>query len=273
MKSFTKLQSVALVVGSLFVSSAIGFTAFRAYRYMGLQKLTSQEYFIDTIVQTGPEKGALLSVFLSQILGLSIDKPQNFFLFDEKEAEKKLLSIGVIQEAIVKKERPNRVYIDYSLRQPVARIGDFTNTAIDLDKKLFPLAPFYSPKRLPEFYLGIKEFQHDLSGREIDLAFSIFGMLIKSDLHRDVFVERIDVSSAFSDSYGKREVVVTLEDRGKKIYLRLTPRGYMKEIGYFLSMDKELQVSSNQTIDRVIDLRIAKLAYVEEYPKEGVVGE
>lgn len=272
MKSLTNLKCVAVIVGSLFLTSAFGFTIFRGYRHLCLKKLTDKGYFIDTIVQTGPEKGAFLTVFLSQVLDLSIDKPQNFFLFDEKKAAQKLLSIPMIQSATVRKERPNRVYIDYSIRQPIAKIGDFTNIAIDLEKKLFPLTPFYSPKRLPEFYLGIKEYKQELSGKEIDLAFSVFAAVAKVHFEREVFIEQIDVSNAFSSSYGKREIVVVLGEEKTKIYLRLSPRGYLSEINNYLSMNKQLQTCSNSNIDQVVDLRISKLAYVEEYPKEEASG-
>lgn len=272
MKSLTKLQCVALIVGSLFLSSALGFTVFRGYRYLYVKKLTDKEYVIDTIIQTGPEKGALLSVFLSQILDLSIDKPQNFFLFDEKQATEKLSCVPMIQSAVVRKERPNRVYIDYSIRQPIANIGDFTNIAIDLEKKLFPLVPFYSPKRLPEFYLGIKEYKSELSGKEIDLAFSVFFALKKAHFERNICIEKIDVSNAFSNSYGKREIVVVLVEEKRKIYLRLSPRSYFLEINNYLSMNQQLQSSSNSNIDQVVDLRISKLAYMEEYPRSGVIG-
>lgn len=273
MKPLTNLKCVAVIVGSLFLFSALGFTIFRGYRHLCLKKLTDKEYFIDTIVQTGPEKGALLSVFLSQVLDLSIDKPQNFFLFDEKKATQSLCSIPMIQSATVRKERPNRVYIDYSIRQPVAKIGDFTNIAIDLEKKLFPLAPFYSPKRLPEFYLGVKEYKGELSGKEIDLAFSVFAMLAKVDFERDVFIEQVDVSNAFSNSYGKREIVVVLGEEKRKIYLRLSSRGYPLEIHNYLSINKQLQTCSNSNIDQVVDLRISKLAYMEEYPRGEMIGD
>ena len=286
-KKMSWISSLLWIVGSAMVFSVVSYKAI----YYGLSKnrKSSEKQKIDYIVQTGPYKEALHSDYLTEILGLSVDHPLVFSSFSVGTAEKQLLSSPVIQQAHVKKIKPNMVYVDYSLRKPLAWASDFVNTALDKEGALFPMYPFFSPKRLPEFYfgeLGLKESAKDslkepLSGKYVDVAFSLLELF--SENGKDLFfVKKIDVSEAFSLSLGKREIVVVLENEiyldGEEKpalsthFLRLSLKNFTKEVANYLKLRDHLLEADKQELsligakavkEKVIDLRLSQLAFIE----------
>ncbi|HNA62737.1 MAG TPA: FtsQ-type POTRA domain-containing protein, partial [Rhabdochlamydiaceae bacterium] len=139
------LKSIALIVGSLYLVTGGTYKmikTFRDYR----QNQQSSKYYLCRILQTGPQKEALKTTYLAELMGISADRPILFSQFDHQGAEKKLLASPVIQEASVKLINPDTVYIDYTVRQPLATLGDFENTVIDENGIPFPISPFFTPK-------------------------------------------------------------------------------------------------------------------------------
>ena len=146
------VQALSWIVGSSIVFS-IG--AHKGIKYWFSQKKeAATPNVVEYIVQTGPCKEALDSEYLIEVLDLSVDKPALFKTFDTKAAEDKLYADSLIEQVAVKKIKPNMVYIDYTLRKPIAKASDFYNAALDKEGVLFPIHPFFSPKKLPEIYLG-----------------------------------------------------------------------------------------------------------------------
>lgn len=105
----------------------------------------------------------------------------------------------------------------------------------------------------------------------------------------DLEIVRIDVSKAFFDSYGKREIVIYIEDSMQMMhkkrearfvfpkYLRLHTDNYEEQLGNFLVLrdkmfeDYRKQIylfdDTPQTIrykPKIIDLRISKLAFIDQ---------
>jgi hypothetical protein len=259
------VRSIAIIVSSIFIFSAATALSLRFFRNHQEKKILSDAYIITKIVQTGPEKEALPTVYLTELLDLSLDQPQRLYSFDEEERKQKILGSPVISEAKIKKVKPDTIYIDYTLRQPIAFLADFANTAIDGTGAVFPLTPFYTPKRLPEIYLGLESYTSFIKGKKIDLAMSLLKLIYDYFPDSYTSLKWLDVSEAFSDSYGKREIVVIFQKEGGNHYLRLNPKNYGGDLGSYLSLKEELW---HDEIDRVIDLRIAKLAYIEEHPRK-----
>ena len=254
-------KTTLLVVTSIFVLTTCAFSIYRTVRHVEVEKLLNPEYVLDTIIQTGPVKEALPTVLLSELVDLSCNKESNYFAFHERRAERKLLNCPVITKAKVKKIKPNKVYIDYELRRPIALFTDFENMAIDEERRLFPLSPYYSPKELCEIVLGEHRFTEIVSGEKIDLAFKVLGLLARADLGEHAFIRRVDVSKAFSQSYGKREIVVIIDHLSERHYLRMTKKVLVSGIANYVSLVKGMP---EDTVTRVVDLRIEKLAYVED---------
>lgn len=249
MQNFSR--SFIALVASIFVIAGTGYTFYKYQRGSILRKLTDEKRQMRQIVQTGPEKEALPTQYLAEVMGLSADHPVPFDLFSTKDAEKALLATPVIKWAKVRKQKPDTAYVEYEVRHPIATIGDFENTAIDAEKRLFPLHPFYAPKQIPEIVLGLSTYAPSLSGEPIELALSILALC--EPLH----VKRIDVSNAFCESLGRREIVVVCKaENGHTHTLRLSQANIETQLGNYL----QLALPSG---DRIIDLRLDKVGFIE----------
>ena len=269
---------------------------FSIYYYMSLKtdkRKKDLNYNISVLVQTGPKKEALKSVYLEEILELSIDKPSNFFNFDEKKAQLKLLSNPLIKDAFVKKIKPNTIYVDYSIQTPIAKFLDFNNIAIDETGSCFPFFPFYSPKNLPEIYLNDenidpnKLFAKAIKTEKVDLALYLLKLLNNYD-KSSFEIKRIDLSNVDSKSYGKKEIVIFLDhilkiNINSKIYtlifpriLRLNPDSFEEQMGNYFNLNSKMLDDYKKQIrlddsfplmsvfgKKIVDLRIEKMAFID----------
>ncbi|MBI2743675.1 MAG: FtsQ-type POTRA domain-containing protein [Chlamydiales bacterium] len=232
---------------------------------------------IRAIVQTGPQKEALSTSYLAELLNLSQDRPTPASSFNLKIAREKLLRSPVVKEAKVEKLPPDALFISYTVRQPVATLYDVENGALDTEGFLFPLKPFFAPKNLPEIYLGIAKFNKQgrfawnqkLASPSLTLALDLL-QLLSAQPYCDLFtVKRIDLSKAAEKSYGAREIVLIIEEsfkEQKRIYLRLTTKGYAQELGNYLELRRELAQTKAEDKSRaaLVDLRISKLGYIKD---------
>lgn len=291
-KKLTLSQSLLWIFFSAVAINAIAYTGIKGVLFWKKMRGIDHRVPIKAIVQTGPQKEALKTGYLAELLDLSIDKPTLSSDFDVKEADKKLVESPVIKEAKVKIKEPGILYIDYTTRQPIALLLDYENVALDQEGCPFPVAPFFTPKKLPEIYLGMEEeleWNRPITGEKIELAFALLEM-INGPIVGDLFnVKRIDVSSACEMSYGRREIVLFAQDeiyipfQGKEVrfviprILRLPTKKYAQELGNYLKFREqrlekekaELKLpKEGQTIVQcptvTIDLRISQLAFIEE---------
>jgi hypothetical protein len=257
-------------------------------------KVKNPKYNINQILQK--EGNILKNGYLAEILDLSIDdkknkdKNKNIYLFDKKEALKKLEKNPFIKKAFIKKIKPSSIYIDYILREPIALIEDFKNIAVDKDRYIFPLKPFLEKKDLPRIYLEEKDllekkdvFENPVNNKKMDLALHILKFC-------DFDIKRIDVSSAFLKSLGKREIVLkienailvsTEENKNVKfifpIFLRLNKKKYKEQLANYVFLNKKMikdykrQIKFMKNAPKVIrfsakciDMRIPNLAFIDE---------
>lgn len=299
------VQALSWILGSVFIISVSAHLGLKSYFTKKQQRARSAQYAISTIVQTGPQKEALKTAYLAELLNLSANRSPSSLTFNLRAAESALMASPLISEAQVKLIQPNALYIDYKIRQPVAWLYDYQNIALDKLGYPIPFSPFFSPKNLPEIYFGLSEFGtptedperptanwgKPLDGKYVNLSFSLLRLLDDPQI-RDVFqVGRIDVSNAFAESYGTREIVLIVEDtiackKGDKEYhfifpkiLRLSTKNYAQELGNYLKLrqqlvDKESQevqktpldqlVSPIRKKEKIIDFRIENLAFIDE---------
>ncbi len=229
---------------------------------------------IDKIVQTGPDRRPLSSLFLQELLDLSIDKPVNLADFDCQAAEQKLLATHFVKEAHVQRAPPSTLYIDYTVRSPIAAIADYQNLAIDDEGILFPVSPYLSPKRLPEIYLGI---DHLDPGEKITLPETATHILelfqAPSFYHLDLL--RIDLKNALAPSLGRREIdLLVAHHLGPKPTLhtlRLQPTMIDPALDNYLTLLSQLITTRRPPFQdltyksTIVDLRLEGLAYLHEY--------
>lgn len=285
------LTSIFLVTGS----SAVGLFFFTKWQK---KQKTDPKYFLTTIVQTGPQKNPLTTEYLAEVMGLSRDRPAHLFKFSVKNAEKALLNAPLIKEAKVSLVKPNTVYVDYAVRKPLAWIFEYDNVAMDEEGYLFPVYPHFTPKQLPELYLGLEPFGKSvpvgergpgewnvpLGGKYVTLGID----LLKRT--RNLNVRRIDVSNAYAATLGSREIVLYVEDeilvtqQGKEhlcIFprlVRLSTKNHLKELSNFIELrgnlleneKRELIVPSDSPFIytlplQVIDLRIDGMGVIKTF--------
>jgi len=262
-------------------------TAFLGWYYFQHDRqgrLHDPKFDLVAIVQTGPEKEVLKTEYLAELLDLSIDRPTNLYRFSTQEARSKLLASPLIKEAEVKKIAPGTVYIDYAIRKPVAFLSDYTNTALDAEGNLFPVKPFFTPKRLPEIYLG---FDQDESiseewkgegatpwGRQLKqskavLALSLLTLISKHCCSEKSHLRRIDVSRAFASAYGKRQIVIVMEDLISESepafsyytrIMRLSTENFRQDLANYLVLHERF--INNVPEHKIIDLRLSSLAFL-----------
>ncbi len=286
-KHLSYVRALSWIVGSALVFSFLGHKVIE-YAFVKKKK-ESKKQIISYIIQTGPQKEVLISDYLTQLLGLSLDKPTLFSFFNPEEAKVVLMKSPLLSEVIVKKIKPNMVYIDYTVRKPLVWALDFFNAALDREGVVIPMHPFFSPKKMPEIYFGEKGLKEsgevalgsNVKGHYVDLAFSVLELLL--DKGKDLFfVKRIDVSEALAPSLGRREIIVIIENElyqkpqeaplVSSHFLRLTPKQYSQEISNYLKLREHLLESEKQeeglspTKSKIIDLRLPQLAFIDASP-------
>lgn len=254
------------------------------YQHLITVRKSDPAFDIAILVQTGPEREVLRTDYLAELLDLSIDKPTNLYTLDPSLAEKKLLLSPVIKEASVQTYLPGTVYVDYTVREPVAYLADYRNTAIDEEGYLFPCEPFFTPKKLPEIYLGLPSH---LTSEEVwstqiqDNSFLIARQVLKEISllsNGRCRVVKVDVSKALVESYGQRQIVLIVEDTAFLNHmsysfprvLRLSPAHYQdslknyERLHWHMLSHKSLPTNFSRMPVQVIDLRLLDLAYISE---------
>ncbi|MCC5831433.1 MAG: hypothetical protein JJU12_00115 [Chlamydiales bacterium] len=223
------------------------------YRYTCRLHEADEASVIEAIVQTAALYAPLQTAYLSEVLDLSGDRPSNFSRFDLKEAYERLVATYIIREACIKKIKPNILYLEYEAREPIAYLGDYTNTAIDGEGALFPYLPFYPPRRLPEVYLGAyappNPWGEKLEGESLAFVHAILRGFQPGS------VERIDLSQSKAASAGTRQIVVVLK---KGPILRLTPKNYAQELEYYHILAAQISLDGGC----VLDFRNPEVAYI-----------
>ncbi|NDD57957.1 MAG: hypothetical protein EBZ47_01715 [Chlamydiae bacterium] len=287
------LQALSWIVGSTFLITGSAYM-FIQDRILKPASKEQKDPVITALIQTGPQREALRSDYLAELIGISRDRPVKFTKFDIKKGLDALLSSPLIQQANIKIIKPSSLYVDYAVRQPIAWVYDFENMGIDKEGFLVPMYPFFPPKCLPELYLGLSEFQQapsenffptakwnaSLQSPALDLAFDILHRL--QPLAKDLFIiKRIDVSKAFEKNLGLREIVITVENElilSKESapvllvhYLRLSAKNYPQELGNYSELRKKiieedvskLTQNNENSKQKIIDLRLTCLAFIE----------
>lgn len=251
------LLSVLVIWGSLLITWLI-------HRLVVEKRQAESRYTINVVVQTCPQKEALETWQLVELLQLSRDKPQNLYAFDPVQAVHALRACPVIKKAAVRRLPPSILHVDYSVREPYVQLADFSNTAVDSEGSCFPIRPYFTPKKLPEFYLGLNELSYSapLDSKEARLAFTVFDYAKKA-LPKAARVVRVDTHKAYSVSAGLEEVVVALEDGGKTRYLRLNPRSYQSALSHYELLRPTLDQVNPAVPVQIVDLRSPNLALVK----------
>jgi len=289
MKKLKLSHSLFWIFFSTLIISGLNFLIFREVKKYRKEKYISKKYNIKTICQN--KNDILDANYLAEIMNLSSDKASNIFLFDENKAKENLLFTPFIKNANIFKIKPNCLYVDYQIRKPLALLYDFENVAIDEDGYVFPIKPFYKDHDLCSIYIGLDNFEgfNRIETDQTVLTLNILKKIIQSGFADLVKLKILDTSRLQHLSYGKREIVLSIEEEieiiknQKKInlifpkILRLAENNYLEQIANYLSLrekimkDYENQIKNiNEDNDvvffkpKTVDLRISKLAFIDQ---------
>lgn len=306
-----KKALLSVLISIIFVSGPFAVLTFYN-NYKNAQQKADPAYQITAIVQASNDIETLPTIYFSELLQLSIDRPINIFEFKLHDALKNIMKSPLIKSASVKKIKPGIIHIEYALRKPIAFLGDYTNTAIDSEKVAFPFKPFFTPKRLPSIYLGEDTMMtwgfpiqfdsdqntkncinllcstgaYELINNKIDLAFNILQTLAHNLKDNSLTLCEIDVSKAFAQSYGKRQIVLSFEERKENYFegapvttlynhlIRLCPDHLYQQLANYLLLRKTMAIETateegkaiqNSKSQIIIDLRLPHLAFISTH--------
>ncbi|NGX63439.1 MAG: hypothetical protein KR126chlam6_00851 [Candidatus Anoxychlamydiales bacterium] len=289
-KKIPKSRAVFWIILSTFLISGFNFLIFSKVKSYKRNRVVYEKYNIKTIYQN-PKNINLDVDYISELLNLSIDNPTNIFLFDENRALQNLLKNPVILNPSVKKKKPDCVFVDYDLRAPIAKLFDFDDVLIDENGYIFPNHKVFKNMNLCKIYLNLDEFQgyKKIDTKEAQLAIDILQKLKNSGFTDIVKITLLDTSRAFAQSYGKREIIMQVDEEisinknQKEILfvfpkiLRLPMNNYLEQISNYVALrEKIIKDYKNQaslfeaTADivrfnpKTIDLRISKLAFIDQ---------
>ncbi len=256
LKRFVFKKAIKWVLLSVMIISGIPWATFGAFSYLRYLRKHDPDYDIVAIVQKNQDYEPLKTGFIAELLDLSTDNPINLYRFDLDEGQKKLLSFPLIETATIKKIPPGVLFVEYSLRKPVAFLGDISNTVIDADQVAFPFHPFFSPKKLPQFLIGQTEedivFGKKVSDPKLKLAFEIYEVLHELALDQDSI--RIDVSNVDAMSLGIRKIVISFLN----LDVLLDPGGIKEGLLRY----KALRSKQDLPVIAMLDLRLPNLGYI-----------
>lgn len=266
------------------------------YRSIRERQANDDAYRVVALIQSTPHPETLKTVYLAELLNLSQDRPTNLYCFNAREAQRKLLAHPVIQSAKVFKIRPGTIHVDYALRQPVAFLLDYTNTALDAEGFSFPFHPFFTPKRLPEIYFGIAQNPDEtfsggawgtqIQGKKAEIALELLETWSKHYCSERTHLKRIDLSRTQRLSCGKKQIIVVVEEHveceegGHSVLcvfpfiLRLGCEDYLQGLANYAVLRESLMRQRMDIVDitdetpavlqrpvTVVDLRLPQLAF------------
>lgn len=242
------------------IFSGFAFILFFYYRHLQKERFLDPTYLISEIRSISSNGTFLPSIYLEELLGLSQDSPVHLYSFNLKEARQRLLASPLFFSVTVNKQSPSTIEIRYTLREPIAKVADLSNTAVDFQGYLFPSDSL--SLNLPSIYLGMPNEMRVLKGEELkklEIAFQLIHFFSQSSIKQEMRLKRIDLSRLFASSYGKREIIVTLEGEWRPLFLRLSIENFLQELQRYQLLRKNLpQIASA----KVVDLRLPQLALV-----------
>ena len=268
-------------VNVLFIGISISLTLFGAgfqgynYWFNHQNKIrSSKSFLISGIYQTGPQKEAISTTKLAELLGLSVDHPTHILDFSESLAEKKLREFPLFKSVKIQKKKPSHILIDYTIREPLLVVKDYPDSVIDSEGVIFPYRQFFTQKLIPECHFGLIDEEHFEEKKKLCLeVYKIADAFLKPLAFK---ILRLDVSNAFLESYSKKEIILTIEQESSSLsfpyYLRMNTIEIEKQFSNFLVLSKELQKQqklwtklgqSKSPKPKVIDLRLDGMALID----------
>lgn len=260
-------KAVLWILTSTLVMSGSALFGLMYYKHIQELRTNDYRYAVSAVVQNCCAGVQLPTLYLTEIVNLSADRPYHLYNWNIKEAEKKLKNSPYIKDATIERIPPDTVKISYYSRTPVAVVGDLSNALIDTDGHLLPRHPLIREPVLPEMILGQDKvgWGEKLAAPETTLALQLKDLIDHE--FPQMKLKSIDVSRAYARSAGKRQIVVTFEVGENTHILRVTINNYRQQLANYRELIASNQLAGFKSI--VIDLRLDHLAYLQDIIIQG----
>jgi hypothetical protein len=261
MQKYSLEKAISIILGSIAACLVLFFCLYELFSFLKEKRIHDSRYNIVAIVTRSKTSEKIPSQIFAEILDLSADVPCNLFSFRPKKAAELLKSYGAFRKVKCRIAKPGVVIVEYELRKPYVKIADFENRALDESgQHLFPLYPFYTPKRLPELYLG------ELDEKRVKASYEILKG-VKETIDSSFDIASCDTSGLFSNS-ANGEIVLVLE-KGEaypeRFFLRLSPKHWQEDLLHFKELLPHIAKAQETKTKKqyIIDLRIPQIALVK----------
>jgi hypothetical protein len=248
----------------LFIFASLCVVSLPTYLYLYGKKETKPKV-LTTLIQKTSFSTPISPRFFSDYLMLN---PSGKWLeiskLDETKIENKLKEFPIFDKIQAHILSTGELEIAYDLKKPQFLLADFTNLAIDPKGSIFPLRPFFPPKKIPQVYLGIQSIDWK-SINNIKKALQI-QKILDEILDDEIDIEMIDLSNQDHKVSSLKQIVVTLSYKGIKHYLRLSPDHLEKALLRYLTLYKENDLNEFLSSNLVFDARFKKFATLKMLP-------
>ena len=244
--------SVVAIWGTLFF-------AWWYHDYTLVRRQNSPQYTLKTLSSCSKTQDALSMEQIAGLIGLPEEEPVNLYRIDLSEAKRGLESYPAMKSAKVMRLRPNGLFVEYELRVPYFILLDFENMAVDKEGYPFYLFPIYTPKKIPELYVGLQTIAWNLpiESKEYRCAVDIVTYVEKT-YPKDMRLVRIDTHTMHAPSRGAQEIIVVFEKSNRRYFVRLDVREYKTGLKRFLPL------AQGTSGERVVDLRYKGFALIKD---------
>jgi hypothetical protein len=242
----------------LFILASLCVISLPSYLFLFGKKET-KAIALKTLVQKTSFSSPISPRFFSDYLHLCPKgKSLEISKLDEKKIEKKLREFPIFQKVQAHISSRGELEVAYDLKKPHFLLLDFSNLAIDPNGYVFPLKPFFSPKKLTQVYLGISQVDWNHKNN-VESALKIQSLL-DENLQELVDIETIDLSGLKVQATSLKHIVVTISYKNTKHYLRLSQEGLEKGVLCYISLFKENNLNEFLQSNLIFDARFKKFA-------------
>lgn len=237
---------------SLFVLCSCFGTFLLFFVFQAIKKAQNKKYQIERIFLKGENGDFLTGDLVSEMLDLSISEPLSFFSFDVKQREEELKKIGIFRKIRLEKKRPDCLVVLYELYEPIALVLDQNNTLLNIEGKVMPYRPYFSPKKLVKVILGENLPWGEKIGEER-------WELLQKALTLDEKILQIDLRSSSEKKKQKKELVFEVARGDFTDWVRLNPASLLEEWKKYSSIQKLLP-----PLSQIVELRYQDMALFEK---------
>lgn len=228
------------------------------------KRLTDPRYELQALRVLASPEDHLPSSLLAHWLDLS--PHANLYSYDCHALATQLFRQPLIAHAVVQRDPPHRLLVEYSLRKPIARLAEVPQVGLDEEGILIPLIGKWIEAPLPSIFIGLPPSSLPPWEQPSPLAPRKEGARLLKLIQTTSLGEhllRIDSSAIDAPSKGRRQLLLILEESWGVTLIRLMPETIKDGIKRYLALRSLLEEMGTP---QVVDLRLDQLAYLQPPP-------